>query len=392
MRLLYVGQLWHGSTCVARMRALQRLGFKILPFDITPFAQVGTRIERSLACRANYGRGISRLNEKLVVLAREACFDAVWIDKGVWIYPETVAMLRAKSELRTAVHYTPDALILENRSCHFVRSIPIYDLLVTDKPFEVDLYNARGANAVLLVLQGYGQHFFPRVPTECDLSDFASDVSFIGHCQSHYAARIKAVSKETQRLQIWGPRWPRYALFHSWARAFVCGEGIWGDRYPIALTCAKIGLGLLSKRIPEVTTTRTFEIPATGVFMLAERNPHHLALFEEGKEAEFFASDDELRDKIRFYLRHDAARIRIAAAGRERCLTSGYSHEHQLRRVFKRLRESQPDSRRPIAVRDGRMNSRHDFARSRPRSLSRRHLVSPEKAIIAPSDLRAIHE
>jgi hypothetical protein len=321
------------------MRALARLGFDILPFDTTPFAQFGTRIERSLGYRTNTGRWISRLNTQLLTTGREARFDAAWIDRGVWIYPETVAMLRAKSERRIAVHYTPDAQILENRSRHFVRSIPIYDLLVTTKPFELDNYSVRGANDVLLVLQGYGRQFACRVPTECDLSDFASDVSFIGHCQSHYAARLKAVSKETQRLQIWGPRWPRYAFFHSWARPCVRGQGIWGDRYPIALTCAKIALGLLSKRIPETTTTRTFEIPATGAFMLAERNLDHLALFEEGKEAEFFASDDELRDKIRFYLRHDVARIRIAAAGRERCLKSGYSDEHQMRRVIKRLRE-----------------------------------------------------
>ena len=47
-------------------------------------------------------------------------------------------MLRAKSERRIAVHYTPDAQILENRSRHFVESIPLYDLLVTTKPFELD--------------------------------------------------------------------------------------------------------------------------------------------------------------------------------------------------------------------------------------------------------------
>jgi spore maturation protein CgeB len=321
------------------MRALTRLGFNIVPFDTTPFAKFGTRIERSLAHRTDIGRVISRINAQLATTAREARFDAVWIDKGVGIHRETVAALRGRSERRIAVHYTPDAQILDNRSRHFLRSIPIYDFMVTTKPFEVDLYSAHGANETLLVLEGHGRQFAPRVPTQCDLSEFASDVSFIGHWQSHRAARLKAVSKETQRLQIWGSRWPRYAFFHSWARACVRGEGVWGDRYPIALSCTKIGLCLLSKRIPEITTTRTFEIPATGVFMLAERNPHHLTLFEEGKEAEFFGSDDELRDKIRFYLRHDVARIRIAAAGRERCLTSGYSQEHQLRKVIKRLRE-----------------------------------------------------
>jgi spore maturation protein CgeB len=119
----------------------------------------------------------------------------------------------------------------------------------------------------------------------------------------------------------------------------VQGEGIWGADYPRALRSAKIALGLLSKWIPETTTTRTFEIPATGTFMLAERNDDHAALFEEGKEAEFFASDEELGDKIRFYLANDAARGRIAAAGRARCERSGYSDAHQLRRVLARVGE-----------------------------------------------------
>jgi spore maturation protein CgeB len=337
VRILYIGQLWEGSTTVERMRVLEQWGFDILPFDTTPFASAGTRIERSLAHRANIGRGISHLNAKLMVLTKEARFDAVWIDKGVWIYPETVTILRARSERRIAVHYTPDPQILDNRSRHFLQSIPIYDLVVTTKPFEMESYRAHHANNPLLVLQGYGRQFVPRVPTESDLSCFSSDVCFIGRCESHYAARMKAVRRETKCVQIWGPRWPRYAQFHPWARPFVRGEGIWGDRYPSALSCAKIAVGLLSKRIPETTTTRTFEIPATGVFMLAERTPDHLDLFEEGKEAQFFADDDELRDKIRFYLRHDAARIQIAAAGRERCLKSAYSAEHQLRCVVEKL-------------------------------------------------------
>ena len=129
----------------------------------------------------------------------------------------------------------------------------------------------------------------------------------------------------------------RYRSLHRWARPYVCGNGAWGLDYLKALSNAKIALGLLGKHIPETTTTRSFEIPAIGTFMLAERTDDHLALFEEGEEAEFFDNDDELKDKIRFYLANDSARNKIAAAGRERCIRSGYSSYNQLQKVLNKV-------------------------------------------------------
>ncbi len=338
MRLLYIGQLWNGSTALDRMHALRRLGVDPLGFDTTAFSLLGFRIEQSLLSRAQIGRGINALNRDIQTLASRSKFDGIWIDKGVWIWPETLSILKLAARRRFAVHYTPDAQLLSNRSRHFDSCIPLYDLLVTTKRFELDGYRIAGARDTMLVLQGYGRRFTPDGASSSD-PELCSEVCFIGHCQPHYAARIKAATSVVDGFRLWGPRWPRYARFHAWARPIVRGEGLWGDRYCTALRSTKIALGLLSKVIPETTTTRTFEIPATGVFLLAERNPDHLALFEEAKEAEFFASDEELKDKIRFYLANGEARTRIATEGRERCVKSGYSDEHQLRRVLARITE-----------------------------------------------------
>jgi spore maturation protein CgeB len=210
-------------------------------------------------------------------------------------------------------------------------------MLVTTKPFEMGPYKVAGARDVMLVLQGYDDRFAPVVPAADTQAELGSEVCFIGHCESHYAGRLAAARRATGRLRIWGPGWVRYARFHPWVRAHVVADGIWGARYPLALACSKIALGLLSKRIPETTTTRTFEIPAMAVFMLAERTDDHLALFREGIEAEFFGSDDELQEKIVFYLKHDNARLKIAAAGRKRCVQSGYRAESQIEKVLTRL-------------------------------------------------------
>lgn len=336
MRVLFVAHLWDGSTSLQRMQSLESLGLTILPFDLTGYSN-GSSIERSLLGRFNYGRSIGLLNEDLIAFAQSHHFDALWVDKGVWVYPATVTVVRALSTMQLAIHSTPDAQIIDNRSRHFINSIPHYDLLVTTKPFELDLYRRLGAKDTLLILQGYGQRLTDLPHSALAGVRLSSEICFIGHFQNHYRDRIRAVSRLGANLKVWGPRWPRYARYRYWLCPIVQGDGLWGDDYPRALHATKIALGLLGKHIPETTTTRTFEIPATGTFMLAERTKDHQSLFEEGKEAEFFSDDEELVEKVRFYLDNDGARQAIASAGRERCFRSGYDTASQLHRVLAHL-------------------------------------------------------
>ncbi|NWF72388.1 MAG: glycosyltransferase [Nitrospirae bacterium] len=341
MPILYIGQLWEGGTARERMKVLNRLGHSTVPFDVTPFAGSVPRVLQSIACRFNAGPVVSRMNR---ALRREVGglqgVTHIWVDKGVWIYPETLQHLKKVTGAQ-AIHYTLDSQIVSQRSRHFMSSIPLYDAVVTTKEWEVDAYKRAGATRVMLTYQGYDSRFFPRKVGGSELAAFGSDVCFVGHQQPHYAERLKAISSLNIGLRVWGDAWPRYAEKNPWARRIV-GRGLWGESYPVALACAKIGLGLLGKHIPETSTTRTFEIPAMGTFLLAERTALHQQLFDEGKEADFFSSDEEMLDKTRFYLRHEDARNRIAAAGRARCERSGYSSRDLLKRILDTVQRPEP--------------------------------------------------
>lgn len=336
MRILYIGQLWNGSTALERMKTLNSLGYETVAFDVSPFAADASRLLQSVAWRFNAGPVVSKINR---AIWREADglqgVTHIWVDKGVWVYPDTIQYLKERTGAR-AIHYTPDSQIVSQRSRHFMASIPLYDALVTTKEWEVDAYKAAGAKRVMLTYQGYDSRFSPRTVGESELAAFGSDVCFVGHTQPHYAEKLKALSSLNIRLRIWGDAWPRYAERNFWAQGIVA-KGLWGENYPVALACTKIGLGLIGKHIPETSTTRTFEIPAMGTFLLAERTALHQQLFDEGKEAEFFSSDEEMIEKTRFYLRHDEARQQIAAAGRVRCERSGYSSTELLRKVVETL-------------------------------------------------------
>jgi spore maturation protein CgeB len=60
-------------------------------------------------------------------------------------------------------------------------------------------------------------------------------------------------------------------------------------------------------------------------------------LFAEGREAEFFASNEELLTKTRYYLDHEPERSAIGRAGHQRCLKSGYSQTERMRSMLEQV-------------------------------------------------------
>jgi len=66
------------------------------------------------------------------------------------------------------------------------------------------------------------------------------------------------------------------------------------------------------------------------------------SLYEEDKEAVFYRSSEELVDKVRFWLRHEDARRRVAEAGWRRCASSGYDIYSRMREWLKQLDTIRP--------------------------------------------------
>jgi spore maturation protein CgeB len=101
----------------------------------------------------------------------------------------------------------------------------------------------------------------------------------------------------------------------------------------------KIVLGLLCKIHPDQTTTRTFEIPASGSFLLAERTEEHESLFEDEKEAIFFNSLEDLKHKVKYYLENNFERESIAKNGHEKIKNANYSNKNRILEIFHKIAE-----------------------------------------------------
>jgi spore maturation protein CgeB len=124
------------------------------------------------------------------------------------------------------------------------------------------------------------------------------------------------------------------------AAALYTGRELYGQAYREGIWRSKINLSFITHSNQDEFVHKSFEIAACGGFLLAERSAGHKARFREDEEAVFFTGFDECAAKIRRYLPDEAARTRIAAAGRARALRDGYSNDAQVARILDRLQST----------------------------------------------------
>jgi spore maturation protein CgeB len=173
-----------------------------------------------------------------------------------------------------------------------------------------------------------------------DMTDYGHDVTVIG---SHTLYKERLLSKLVSRcpnldLHIYGSRWAESSRSPE-LNAHIRGFPLIGSQYTKALRSARISLAIMSGKVAGVsqgdeTTTRTFEIPACGGFMLHERTPELLDLYEEGSEVAAFGSVEELASKIEYYLAHPEERGAIARAGHVRCVPA-YSYDQRMKEILR---------------------------------------------------------
>ena len=108
-----------------------------------------------------------------------------------------------------------------------------------------------------------------------------------------------------------------------------------GRDYFEAITSSKISLCFLRKINRDKQTLRTVEIPSVGGFLLAEYSEEHASMFKDKHEASFFRTDNELLEKVNFYLQDESLREKIARNGKERA--KSYNMIYSAKRILEEL-------------------------------------------------------
>ena len=354
MKILFLGQIGIGQTSRMRMRALARLGHDVQGVQTHEQWWQAGWFKRQVQRRLHFGSIVDQINRSVLEAARAFKPDLVWAEKQEFLRVETIEDLRKLGA--KLVHFTPDPYftLYWKRTRLMDEAMRAFDALVYCKSYEQKDYEALGKPLFYMPL-GYCDEVHR--PLASDDPRWSCAVGFLGGWEPRRERLLHIVAAGGTDLKIWGGYWDflrdgKWSLrrhialrqlaggdrfqFHRdalLAQAHQGGE-VYADDYARALTGSRIGLGFVRKVCPDQHTTRTFEIPACGSMLLADRTEEHQGFFEEGREAEFFASGEELLDKVNFYCANETARARIAKAGYERCIDGKYAYVHRLRTVL----------------------------------------------------------
>jgi spore maturation protein CgeB len=332
--VLFIGHYSEGSTSKMRGEYIRELltatRFDVINIDVPnlatwrPFRSIGWRFKKGplITNISNY------VNQQV---DKEYSYDLVWVEKGVFIDPKIISRLRKSAKL--LVHFTPDPAFTYHKSELFYRAIPNYDYCVTTKSFEIESYKAAGAKETLFCTQGYD----PKLHKPYHSFENKKGVVFIGHKEGDREEILAKLLESKIHVTLAGINWGSFA-FKNKRSEFLNyrGNGIFGNEYARTISGGLISPGFLSKIIPEMHTTRTFEIPACGTGLITEKNLEIESFFSD-EEVIFFSNPKEFIEKTERILKDKEALKVLIEKGRSKVSSMGLDYQSIIEKILRRI-------------------------------------------------------
>lgn len=355
MRVLLASD-WQGQMhAEAFSRAWTEMGVEVVEFSwkeyfVNGFSGSGESNQSSLFSRFQnkyiFGPTIFRLNKDLVSLSMRSRPDLLFVYRGTHIFPETLRKIKMVCGSKVFGYHNDDPFSKHNNRFSwrfFHGSLKEYDHIFSYRHKNLDDYSNMGHHNISLLRSSFiAERNFPE---EVDYRKFLSDVVFVGHFEDDGRDQMfKQLLELGINLKIYGPEWERsahYSFFKKRMGPILPAI----DNYNMVLNSTKIAIVLFSKINKDSYTRRCFEIPATKTLMVCEYSKDMAEnLFNEGQEAIYFRSFDDLAQKLKYYLANEDDRERIANNAFERLHYDGHNIGDRCKQVlsiYKNLKEKE---------------------------------------------------
>lgn len=330
---MYGGSLPVGRFCAS---ALKEMGHLVEVFDAPQYYGAYEAMEelRVTTDRLGYLHNAFLQLMGNMIVAKVETFepDLVLALAQAPIPVQTLKRLR-KAGVATAMWFVEDHELFT----YWKSFAPLYDVFaVIQKQPLFDKLKAIGQeNALYLPLAAAAEFHRPLELPEKDKRTWGSDLSFMG---AGYPNRRLAFREFIHHdFKIWGTEWDGDHVLGPYVQ--MQGRRISSKECVNIFNASKINLNLHSsvgvdKLVSkgDFVNPRTFEVAACGGFQLVDERVLLSEAFASGELATF-ASMDELKYKIVYFLEHAEERKAIAAKGRERVLRE-HTYVHRMQALL----------------------------------------------------------
>ncbi|MCL4248462.1 MAG: glycosyltransferase [Anaerolineae bacterium] len=252
-------------------------------------------------------------NTRLIEQARAFRPDLVWMvgDNNV-IYPETLAQIKRETGTKIVYFCGTSPIIF----CPAIdrAAARLYDLVISTDYYHGIQWRELGApRMVNMPIVACDPDFHKPYPlSDAERQQYACDIAFVGtltpdHLYSHRVRALEALRDFD--IGIWSVHEVPPSL-----RRFARGKAL-GEQTMRILGAAKIGVNTHGDFALWGGNIRLFETAAAGIFQITDDRPGVRDWFTPGENIVTYSDEDDLREKVAYYLAHDDERTRIAAAG-----------------------------------------------------------------------------
>jgi spore maturation protein CgeB len=286
-------------------QALADLGHQISYFDYDDRSLLQRLTPKAMRGSGFSARRAAYVNRAVLKTAKRLKPNLFLCVKGLQFSPATIRRIGDAGTVTTG--YWIDDPLDHARS---LVNAPVYHHYFTNDRDSVARYRMEGiANICHLPSSASTAIFYP-LPVLPPLAD----LTFIG-TYSPYRECILAQLQDFD-LRVYGPGWGKSALDKDkiYPEAFGALTNEIFNRSRINLNIHNwFGQG-------SAMNLRLFEVPAAGGFLLTDWVDEIAGTYQDGRHIACWRNVAELRDKIAYYLAHEAERLAIAQAGREHFL------------------------------------------------------------------------
>jgi spore maturation protein CgeB len=326
---LFAGDLSSYSTGIGLVAGFRALGWDVAEAPMLEPTIRSTLPSLRIAARVLGPLSARSYNQQILDMAERSGARVMLTVKGIAIAPDTIRTLRQRGVL--TVNFYPDYKF----EYHGFEEAMFddYDLVVTTKSFQVDYLRRRlGDERVAMVHHGYVPEVHRRRGSLGAPPRYLWDVGYIGNASAAKLAWLEPVARTLggRSMIIVGNDWEQLAKGTALA-PYVFGAPLAGDQFARVIEHSRINVAVHhggggAQGWADLVSTRSFEIPACGGFMLHVDNPEIRTLYEAGREMDVFSGPDELLAKVEHYLSNESERQTIADAGHVRAVPAYSLH------------------------------------------------------------------